>query len=69
MKVGLFSSETLRSAPHRPHGRLTPFFYRQILKKRTKSQQKYIKKKIKEVSAQAINTLKELEMALKTRKV
>lgn len=34
-------------------------------KKRTTSQQKHVKK----VSAQAINTLKELEMALKTLKV
>lgn len=58
----LVSFETLRSAvDHQMGDRF--IFYRQI-KKRT-SQQKHIKK----VSAQVINTLKELEMALKTLKV
>lgn len=59
----LVSFETLRSAvDHQMGDRF--IFYRQI-KKRTTSQQKHVKK----VSAQAINTLKELEMALKTLKV
>lgn len=59
----LVSFVTLRSAvDHQMGDRF--IFYRQI-KKRTTSQQKHVKK----VSAQAINTLKELEMALKTLKV